>query len=281
MKVLYIAKHGSGGNDDEGAIAHALRVLGHEVQLLQEENADAVGHIRADFCLMHNLQTLGALHKLNCPKAFWYFDLVEWPDPTLQRRCAARVAWMNRIIPLVDVGFCTDGDWAKKRGLVCLRQGADERIVGMVDRSRSREILFTGISKGGGVERERFVELMQNKFGPEFMHVRSGCYREKLRELIAKTAVYICPPSPVTNHYWSNRVYNALGFGANVLHPWCSELSGLADVISFYHSQQDMLEMCKKMQDMDLYREEAVQAVKARHLYRHRVAELLRIACGA
>src|SRR5437762_2659363 len=104
MKILYVAKHGSGGNDDEGAITHALRVLGHEVDCVHEDYDRRPTGVNPfarprDLVLFHKWNDFDQLRALSGPKCFWYFDLVECDDPSLRRRCRQRVEWMSRTIP--------------------------------------------------------------------------------------------------------------------------------------------------------------------------------------
>src|SRR5262245_30017975 len=115
MKILYIAKHNSGGNDDEGAISHALTSLGHDVMKVSETKARMIRNEKPDFMLFRKWYDVNHLARFNFPKVFWYFDLVETAgDPSLEQRARTRRAWMGAIMPRVDLGFCTDGDWVNK-----------------------------------------------------------------------------------------------------------------------------------------------------------------------
>ena len=84
MKIVYIAKHDSGHNDDEGAIAHAFRSLGHEVICVPEDQGRrAALHTGVDLWLAHKWNDQSGINRINTIKnrsggvlAFWYFDLV-------------------------------------------------------------------------------------------------------------------------------------------------------------------------------------------------------------
>lgn len=288
MKILYVAKHNSGGADDEGAVSHALIVLGHTVHKVSEKIGDTACRVKADLCLFHHWPDVDSIRKISIPKAFWNFDLVEWPDdPTLDRRSDARRRWMMDVMPLVDIGFCTDGDWTAKfpDKLVWLTQGADERVVGRgTPRLPTIPILFTGISRGGGVRRESFVNELMDRYRERFVNVQRGCYRRNLADLIASASVVVAPDSPVTDRYWSNRVYNTLGFGALLIHPYSAGLRGHygLDEVYMYEDRQELHRfidwaIANKSGVCEEFRIRSLETTKARHLYRHRCEVLINI----
>lgn len=255
MRIVYVAKHESGGNDDEGSIHHALEFLGHRVERLRECNGTKVGKLSGDFLLFHHWDDWATIGSVTIPKVAWYFDLVEWDDPTLSERNKKRIRWMNTATEVADLVLATDGDWVagdKTGKLYWLPQGADQRIVGF-GKPRvcpccngvwpSPPILFTGIGQGGGKERVEFVAEMHDRYGPKFNHVSKGVYREELRDLIYSSKVVVCPPSPVSDRYWSNRVWNAAGFGGLVLHPHSDQLARMYDgEIVFYRGLPGLIE---------------------------------------
>lgn len=239
MRICYIARHDQQltSNDDEGAISHALEVLGHQVTRVHENIAAAAPTDGFDLMLFHKLDEPAVLDRFagKCKRAFWFFDLVDWRDDhTVERRNEARKAWMHRTIPNVEVGFCTDGDWVERWNrlfpehprLYTLRQGADERVVGYGNyqgEPQPDRILFVGgrVSSQG---RRDWFDMMREHYGPSFWHINSGVYGRQLADQIAGASIVVCPPSPVTHKYWSNRVYVMSGFGACVLHPYCADL---------------------------------------------------------
>lgn len=249
MRILYIAKHGSGGNNDEDAVSFALRKLGHEVDCVHERNV-YVDNISGDFCLFHHwhdIRTMSAISNKSIPLVFWNFDLVEWPDPTLEARNVMRRTWMHEVMKVVDLGFCTDGDWVAKHPdkLVWLTQGFDERQQPAPPTTKTIPILFTGIGKGGGIQRESFVAEMRDKYGEGFLHYIKGLHGDKLAAMIAQAKIVVAPDSPVTDRYWSNRVYNVLGMGGFLLHPYASGLDDQYNIdkssfIDFYKTRQEM-----------------------------------------
>jgi hypothetical protein len=290
MKVLFVARHNQvNSNDDEGAIAHALLKLGHEVHALPEESAISAPTCGHDLLLFLKWRDAGAVRRIKCPRAFWYFDRVEFDDPTLHARSEARKAWMREMLPIVDVGFCTDGDFVANDvsgKLVWLPQGADERVVGRGNGEESIDVLFTGIRKGGQ-GRASFVEEMERHYGPRFRHVERGIHGRDLANLIAQAKVVVAPDSPVSDRYWSNRVYLTLGFGGFLLHPYCDWLkahyshgSDLGQFI-YYRSRKHLHELIRYFLPEEKLRREvgqrALDRTLAEHTYRHRVAELLRV----
>jgi hypothetical protein len=316
VRILYIAHHGQmRSNDDEGAIVHALKVLGHDVYRLQENHgriAPTVSNL--DLILFHKWEDTTTLHRLKgkAPRVFWYFDLVDFPsDPTLTRRSQARKDWMEGVLPHVELGFCTDGDWvntvnsrdatpddeAQQDKLVWLPQGADERIAGLGCYLASGcptcnrtwggcDILFTGIRKGGE-QRASFVDEMGSRYGRRFRHIQAGIYGRVLADLIASAKVVVAPDGPVTDCYWSNRVYNTLGFGGFLLHPYCEGLLQHYEPgkdFVFYRSRGELHERLGYfLQDHPTVAEhrrqiaeEGLATTLSRHTYRHRVEVLLK-----
>jgi hypothetical protein len=298
LTIVYVAKHGSGGNDDEGAVHHALENLGHRVERLRECNGDKVSRLQGDFVLFHHWADWGSIATIKMPRVFWNFDLVEWPsDPTLDERSEQRREWMRRATELCDLGFCTDGDWVDKDTSGKLRwlpQGADQRIIGRgkplvcqccgTDWPEQR-LTFTGIGKGGGVQRESFVEELKQKWGAAFQHVASGIHCEELRDLVFSSQMVVCPDSPVTDKYWSNRVWNAAGFGGCVLHPHSSRLAEMYESwheVFFYRTREELhdfiVHVTKARAEQVGLR--ALERTKKEHTYVHRCEQLVREVAG-
>lgn len=293
MRIIYIAKHNSGGNDDEGAITHALTQLGHDVQRVREFKGRKAAKMSGDMLLFHkwNDSEVIRLMSQRMPTVFWYFDLVEWPDDSLVNRNATRLGWMRQTIPACTLGFCTDGDWVQKDTsgkLYILRQGADERIVGRgepyADGMIPPPLLTTAIRDGGGKDRISFIDEMQICYRHLYQNIDNGVYREDLRQLIANVKIVMAPDSPVTDNYWSNRVYNALGFGAFMMHPYCKNLefhySNNKEIV-YYHDLDELHDLIRyyweKPQLRSSIAEAGLEHTKKCHLYRHRCEELIRV----
>lgn len=291
MLIIYVAKHFSGGNDDEGAIAHALHALGHQVIAVDERRADhklEKLHGTGDLLLFHHWSHAGALARVDwLPKVFWYFDLVTYPgDPELEARNAARAMWMRTMTPLVDVGFCTDGDWVRQDDsgkLVRLTQGADERVVGRGTSARARvPVLFVGGTRGCGTGREQFVTRMKRKYTTMFRHIEQRVHGPELANAVATARLVVAPDHPVTDHYWSNRVYLMCGFGACLLHPYSATLADHyqdGEEILYYHSLGHMDELIReylpKPNDRVRIGNAALERTLTEHTYRIRLVQML------
>lgn len=295
MKVLYVGRHDQvRSNQDEEAITDALSSLGHEVQRLRESmghNAYKLANRWADVCLINKWDAPEHLMRISCRKVCWYFDLVNWPgDPSLDGRCATRMRWMERNMPYLDLLFCTDGDWVWGRNaedgrVIHLMQGADQRVVGRgVPNGQRGRILLTGIGRGGGKDRLSFVEEMKAKWGKDFTHVERGAHGRELQSLIAGHDVVVAPDAPVTDRYWSNRVYLMLGYGAFLLHPYTR---GIAQhyvderELVYYRGRDDLhskiTHYLKQPGDRWRISEAGLQRTVTEHTYRHRVEEMMRV----
>jgi hypothetical protein len=306
MRIVFVAKHTNGGNDEESAITYALETLGHEVVRLEErKGAKATGY-KADLMLFLKYYNLDVLSRVNYPKAFWYFDLVTYPDPTLESRNTTRINWMREVLPLVDLGFCTDGSWVEKcdeqfahssdftgTKLVWLPQGFDSRMVGVGEpwvpneRDKLHEILFTGIGRGGGRGRERFVDAMVNRYKQSFHHVTRGVHGTALKQLIRSSKVVVAPDSPVADRYWSNRVYLTLGYGGFLLHPFCSGLANhyeAGEELAFYGGMEDLYDKVAyymaRPEERHRVAENGMQRTLTQHTYLHRCRELVATVKG-
>ena len=286
MKIAYVAKHGNGGNDEEGAIRHALSVLGHDVSCIDERTFPGAFSVPdADFLLCHHLREPELLKGVSVPKVFWCFDLIDFPDQTLAGRCRQRMAWADAMTVHCDLGFMTDGDWVEKRPgkLRWLPQAADERVIGQYQTEQTMPILMTCIANGGRGRRS-FVEDMIKIHGTDVAWFVGGKHGEELKKLIGKSRIVIAPDSPVTDRYWSNRVYLTLGFGGFLLHPYCARLyqhyDDRADLV-YYRSRAELYELIRHYldpaQDGERRRIAAhgLATTKERHTYHHRCSYLV------
>jgi len=289
VRVLYIAKHNSGYNDDEGAISSALTELGCDVVKIKESRAAEmtrrIFQQRDGILLCHKWLDAELIPQLKIPKVFWYFDLVDFNDPSVAHLTRLRTKWMGLATEIMDLGFCTDGDWVNRDTtgkLVCLRQGADSRVMGNEVKpfiKQDIDILFAG--EGVGRQRIEFVEEMKKRYGSHFHQVKTN-FREDLRSLIARSKIVVAPDSPITDNYWSNRVYMTLGFGGFMLHPYCAELAKDYEdekEIIFYKSREQLHEMIayylKEPKDRDVIRQAAFVRTQREHTYTHRCRLLM------
>jgi hypothetical protein len=300
VKILYVAKHGSGDNDDEGGVAHALRQLGHQVECVQElrrhrpgmKVIDETFQTDADFCLFHKWAVISEIDSLKIPRVFWYFDLVDSEDPSLKRRSGVRVQWFGDVLPHCLLGFCTDGDWvAKDRTgkLVHLMQGMDERVAGYGKPIRGyAPILFTGMINHGR-SRANHIAHLQERYGEDFRILGAGgasgrIHGRPLANIFASCRVVVAPDGPQSARYWSNRVYIVTGLGGLLLHPYTDGLAQQytpsVDLL-YYRTWEELDERidCLLRPESDNFvqkmREAGHNKTMKCHLYRHRCAQLI------
>lgn len=324
MKVLFVAKHGSGDNQDEDAVAYALRELGHEVRCVHElrryrGGIDVVREAKLggyDFCLGFKWETVSEIAEVarHVPYVFWYFDLISNDDdPTLARRMDQRRRWFADVIPHCLTAFCTDGDWVASwnetgKGIArdggenvlpdihWLTQGMDERVAGFgtpISESGDRpwpEIVFTGMINHGR-RRAEHVASLKERYGNRFYVLGDSGPRRRLHgralaDYFASVKVVVAPDGPSTDRYWSNRVYNTLGLGGFLLHPYCKGLlTHYSPAELTYYSDRghlgELIDACLDKPDhrRDMARK-GYEATLERNLYRHRAEELVRVVKG-
>jgi hypothetical protein len=305
MRVLFVARHASGDNDDEGAIAHALRALGHEVTCLHERRmhrsggpevtSEAREHDLVLFLKWPNLDDIRAVSKTT-PCAYWHFDMIESVDgdPTLAARSDHRIRWCNLVYPLVVAGFHTDGDWVDKVNnlpnggkLVHLYQGFDERAACTVSPAPGvPEVLFLGMVTHGQ-RRAGHVAHLRSTWGDRFGVMGEGGPRRRyhgpeLAALLAGAKVVVAPDGPGTDLYTSNRVFLTTGLGGFLIHPCCKSLYQHytpGEHLQYYTSREHLDKLLEYYLDNPDSRDKLRLAGTARtteaNLYRHRVAALL------
>lgn len=307
MNILFVAKHGSGDNDDEGAVTYALRQLGHRVTTVHEmrkhRDANQTSVLQNsgsfEFCLFFKWPVVSEIAALKCPAAFWYFDMVRSveDDPSLKARSDSRVRWMTDVLPLPNVvaGFCTDGDWvetgcpqSQSGKLVHLMQGADERFIGPgVTSGPITDILFTGM-KHHGRKRADHIDHLQKRWGSRFVHAGEGgpkrrVHGRELADMLCSAKVIVAPDGPCTDRYWSNRVYLTTGFGAFLVHPRCAGLERQYSdrELVMYSDRYELDEIIEYALGHPDWRAtkaaNGLRATTTRHLYRHRCEELVRV----
>lgn len=289
-KIAYIAKHDSGDNDDEGSITHALRELGHTVQKIQESRVRRIpsGSIRADFVLFNHSKQLRDIKRASgdIPIVCWCFDAIHQEDPKLTLRTRERSRWATQVTEMCTLAFFTDGDWVEQDRtgkLHWLMQGADERVIGPGKNRNRYEILFAGAVGHGGL-REAFLKKLKIKYGSS-LHIQGTAkrvYRREYADLVCSTKINLAPLYPVTNTYWSNRVYVVSGFGGFLLHPRSSKLEEQytdGEEIVYYNDERDLYDKIEYYLPREDERQRiatnALRRTERDHLYRHRCKTLV------
>jgi len=289
MRIIHVARHGGHDNDDEGAISYALEQLGHSVVRLSEScSLEDVDSLDADFILCHKWENLPLVSKTRHPVACWYFDLL-FGDGDPRLRMHLRRAWAGPMASVCTLMCCTDGDWVSQDRtgkLRVLRQGADERKIGPGTSGRVRhKMVFTGVILG--LRRRQFVKEVSGRYP---LHVVGGrgyydrVHGRDLADLLATYDIAVAPDSPVTDRYWSNRVYLTLGFGGFLLHPYAADLTKdyePGSELVMYRNMDEFFELADYYLEHEDERRRIANAGYARtvsnHLYRHRCAELVKM----
>lgn len=291
MRIVYLARHRPGEWDEGSSIAYALRQLGHEVIRVREDVAELdLPNARGDFLLFHHYDNLDIIARSPLPKVFWHFDLVDWPDPTLVRRCEARKKWVTAATDLCVAGFLSDGDWANRANspkLHVFKEGADGRYCGTgTPDGPPIDVLFIG-HPHGGIGRESCLAALKDRYGAGFVmagtHPKEYVWARDLANLVARAKVVICPDSPVTDRYWSNRACVMTGFGGFVLHPKCEGLLAHYDPteIAYYESRPHMFDLidyfCRNPAHRRRIAEAGMMRTVSEHTSLHRCRKLIKI----
>jgi hypothetical protein len=302
VRVLLLARVDPQDNQDELAIKYALEVLGHEVVAVHESprrRMVSLESVQADLCLFMKHKTvseiIGLSHRMPC--CFYFFDMVESVsgDPTLLARSEHRKRWFADVLPHVVAGFCTDGDWAAKDKtgkLVHLTQGFDERNAHLASEAKPvdfcPEVVFCGMVNHGQTRASHIAHL-ERRWGRRFGVVGDSgpngrLHGKALADLFAGAKVVIAPDGPGTHKYQSNRVYLSLGLGAFLLHPYSGVIASQYEPqkeLAFYKDRDGCDELIRHYlkwpDERARLRKAGHEATLARNLYRHRIAELLRV----
>lgn len=292
MRILYSAKHDKRANDNEGAIAHALQELGHDVTCVHERSLAAEWaewRVRVfDLLLFQNWKPpLPDLTEAAWPKVFWYMDRVDYGDDQILRSWTeSRLRWMRTVIPQVTVGVCTDGDWVSRDAtgkLMHLMQGCDERVAKLGLKSGNDiPLLFMGMIYGRGEGRSSWFKELQSTYGGKF-HYKRKCFGRDLIRAIHQTKIVLAPDGPVSDRYFSNRLFVVCSFGGFLLHPFCAHAAELYEdgrEVVFYRDRQHMHELIRHYLTRPAERwaiqKAGFERTMREHTYRHRLEVILR-----
>lgn len=241
MKIVYIGDFRT-TYDTERYIAHAFRELGHDVLCLQEHTLnirkakdalDEVKRMGAELVLFSKGKPLGEswelielLKKEGIKTVVWLFDLyfdlpVDRKGKLEKKDAPFNAEWI----------FSTDGGHDKEFAALdikhkLLRQGIHEPEAILYDRPKTHEVIFVGndVYK----TRVKMLAMLESHYEKKFeWYGRPGNIVRNLplNELYASTKVVVgdSQPSP---YYWSNRIYETLGRGGFLIHPY---VKGLED----------------------------------------------------
>jgi len=289
MKILYIAKHGQPNNDDENSIWLSLFKLGHDIDRFQLNNFDTdkpiLDQIRTkyDFVLFHKLPSQDYVEYV-CSRwkgVCWYFDAIA-------KGFASNDDYIAMVKNICFMGFFTDGDFVNSQGedkIKLLRQGLDIDLVHDNSLYISEPVLkpldfvFIGtVGHGGYTDREKYLRQLSDdyKWQP---HTQYNIFKEQLAAVCQQTKIMLAMP-PVTDHYWSNRVYLLGGRSGFVLHPYASELEKqFGDSLAFYKNYEELKAKidfyCENDKERERMAEKAHSIIVNEHTYLHRCKELM------
>lgn len=141
-----------------------------------------------------------------------------------------------------------------------------------------------------GLERVEMIRWAQDRWGDHFAlygriaGAREQLYGHRLNALYARSGLIIGDSAP-SPRYWSDRIPCTLGRGALLAHP---EVEGMVEqgftddvMITFPRGDLETLEQkvnSIRHSELEERREAALDLVKERHLWRHRMQELADIA---
>lgn len=245
MRILYVGHHFQKNNDDEGAIYKALSDLGHDVFRISPSKSIYAKN-DFDFVLFHNVEEryINILKK-RFPIVMWYFDPID-------KGFRNNDAYIASVLPYLDLAFFTDGDFVRSQStshIIDLKQGLDEIDMPIVNKDvrveETRDLLFIGtVSIPGYGDRLEHIRLLEECFGP-ISHTQYSIFKSNLTKACLSSKIMLGMP-PVTNHYWSNRVYLLCGRGACLLHPYSKDLyKEFGDHIAMYRSPSEAIEKAK------------------------------------
>lgn len=200
--LLYVANHHNRGVDDtEGHISRAFEELGWQVIKASESDTEFPD---ADVMFYHKFMPP---KEYSGKKVCWYFDKVDFNG---------RKEEVDESFKRSDLFFATDGDYSKA---INLHQGVgyDCRGGQVVE---APEIAFTGSIYG---ERGEWHKKLKDIYGDRYEAFNDKHGRD-LNDLCVSTKVMVSPQYPQTDKFWSNRVYNTLGRGGFLIHPYCKDI---------------------------------------------------------
>lgn len=249
MKIAFLGNFNNQANNKiEESMSYVLRDMGHEVLEFDEKdfNKDDIINADADILLFFKGGTgvgemsvdelVDMLYKVPYTKVCWYFDKV-W---------GARIEYMMKIAPVTDFVFLTDGTFVRRHNYINfyeLKQAIDAVKPGKGKYKKEFDvpIVFPGTIYG---QRKEWAEYLKHNYGDAFQIV-NGIFDSDLEDLCESAKVFVAPKYPQDNHYWSNRIYQVIGRGGFLIHPY---LTGLAEEFEdgehlvFYRNPKEMIE---------------------------------------
>lgn len=310
MKVAY-RSNARPAHSTENDVAAALRSLGHEVAMLQEDTTTWAQHrkfcerYRPDlFCWTRTWtpepyaqghRFLDWCRTVGIPSVSYHLDLYVGLDRE-QQILDGDPFWRT------DYVFTADGShdaWFAEQGInhrwmppavnaeSCYRAQPDARLY-------RQPIVFVGSWQGYHGEhawRQTLVQGLRRHYGPRLfgLYPRGRAVRQHQLNVLYATARVVVGDTlrlPGCHHYWSDRLYETLGRGGFMLFPY---VEGIDEHVTdgehvILYEPDDGLDALTDRIDYWLHRphaerdeiqQAAYEHVLANHTYRHRVEALL------
>jgi len=223
--------------------------------------------------------------KIKIPKVLWIFDLL-WETP---REYLCQVFARD-----FDLILTTDGGHQKEWQNIganhrVLRQGIYDEyaFIGKKHPQYECDVCFIGNNIVWYPPRQKLIAKLQRKFKNRFKRwgEENSIFGRKLNDVIASSKI-IVGDTVYSPYYWSNRIYEVLGRGGFLIHPYvpgieeeyipykhfipyeAGNFEMLKDLINFY---------LKKNSIRDKIRKSAFEWTKKYHLYSHRCQRLIKL----
>ncbi len=288
MNILYLAKHYQNNNDDEGSIYDSLIKLGSNVDRFNITNftndyliLNSINIKKYDFILFHKLSYDYIDYLKQYRTVCWFFDAIG-------KGFSFNDDYAEYIKNNINLCLFTDGDFVNNNNnnnIRLLRQGLDSNYdycTPSINNDSKIDILFIGtVGQDGYSEREAYITKLEKDYDNFICHDKYNIFKENLTFVINRTKIMLAMP-PVTNNYWSNRVYLLCGRGAFLIHPYASSLEKefngnlpmyksydeLKEKINYYINNENERNDIKKITQ---------SIVLENHCYYHRCKQLIEI----
>lgn len=282
-------------------IKRAFKELGHKVICYQEDRL-LIQNVKSPVDEVEQLNPILVLFSKGCPPGKGGEFIEE-----LKRRGINTACWLfdlyfdlpsNRVLKLksktppfnVETIFSTDGGHDKEFQLAgikhkLLRQGIYKPEAILFDRPKTHEVIFVGGDAFGN--RANLMELLKNKYS-KFEWLGKPCEKQyrglELNELYASTKIVVGDSYPSPN-YWSNRIYETLGRGGFLIHPFVEGIEtefkdGEHLVLYKRGDYEDLFKKIdfylKNTEAREKIRKAGHDFVKNNYTYKHRCIELIK-----
>jgi hypothetical protein len=157
---------------------------------------------------------------------------------------------------------------------------------GRFDQTLRCEAAFVGstVRSIHGPHREHLIAWARRRWGPRFRHIgrmpRTRLFHHRLNDLYASSTVAL-GDSAEAPRYWSDRVPRTLGRGGLLAHSRTAGLveQGFDDSVMITYDRGEFGQIADRLAQLDAaarreMTERAIELVRERHLWRHRLADI-------